>query len=113
MNMRVRLAELQRPDGVLPEELRPHVLPERHVLELPEDAFERQSERVVAGVDDLVRATRIRELDDLLRVELGRERAGAVVQIRPLQQQLDRQVRPRLAAVAQDEAQLREEPADL
>ena len=80
---------------------------------LLEDAVEREPHRVVARVHHLVGAARVREVDDRLRVVARRERGGRVVEVRPLQQQLGREVGPRLAAVAGDELQLGEVPAHL
>ena len=81
--------------------------------QLAEDAVEAEAHREVAGVHDLVGAAGVGVVDDGLRVVLRRERAGRVVEVRPLEHQLHGQVGPRLAAVAGDEAQLGEEPADL
>ena len=86
---------------------------ERDVGHLLEDAVERQAHRVVARVHHLVGAARVRELDDGLRVVARRERGGGVVEVRPLQQQLHREVGPRFATVAGDELELGEVPADL
>ena len=48
-----------------------------------------------------------------LRVVLRRERGGRVVEVRPLEEQLHREVGPRFAAVTGDELELGEEPAHL
>ena len=98
---------------VLAEELRPHVVAERHVGHLGEDALVGEAGREVAGEHDLVGAAGVRELDDVLGVVLRRERRGRVVEVRPLQEQLDREFGPRLTAVPRHELQLREEPAHL
>src|SRR4051794_846600 len=49
------------------QELRPHVVAEADGWELGEDSVEREARRVVAGVDDLVRAPGVGEVDDLAR----------------------------------------------
>src|SRR4029079_11395238 len=66
--------------GVLPQELRPDVVAERDVRQLREDPIERQPCRPVPGVQHLVRATAVRELEDLLVVVLRREGGGRVVE---------------------------------
>src|SRR5262245_8897672 len=99
--------------GVLPQELRPDVVAERDLRQLTEDALEREPHREVARVHHLVRAPRVRVVDDRLRVVLRCEGARRVVEVRPLEQQLDGQVGPGLAAVAHHEPELREAPADL
>src|SRR5437879_29281 len=73
------LIELEDADGVLAQELWPHVIAERHVGHVGEDALEREPHREVARVHDLVGAARVRVVDDVLRVVLRRERAGRVV----------------------------------
>src|SRR3954454_1642710 len=81
---------------VLAEELRPHVVAERHVRQLREDAVEPESGGVIARVDDLVAAAGVGEVDDVRGVVLRRKRAGRVVEVRPLEQQLHHQLGPRL-----------------
>src|SRR2546423_10184127 len=85
---------------VLAEELRPYVLAEPDSGELGEDRLERQTHREVARVDDLVGAARVRVVDDVAGVVLRCERARRVVEVGPLQEELDRQRGPRLAALA-------------
>src|SRR5438477_276467 len=105
---------LQREDarGVLVQELGPHVVAERHVRQLGEDAVDVETHGVIARVDDLVGAARVREVDDVAVVVLGGERRSGVVEVRPLEQQLHHQLRPGFAAVARDDLEFREEPAD-
>ena len=105
--------EVEHADGVVAQELRPHVVAERHVRHLGEDALEAQAHRVVARVHDLVGAARVGVLDDRLGVVLGRERARHVVQVRPLEHELHRELFPRLGAVTHHDAQLGEVVTDL
>ena len=81
------------------------------VVHLREDALVRQAGEV-AGVEELVRAPLVRELEHVARVVLGRPGRRRVVQVGPLEQQLDAQVGPRIAAVTHDDAEFREEPGD-
>ena len=112
-------ADLQYAARVLGEELRPHLVFERHVRQVGEDALQAQSHREVAGVDDLVRTPRVGVVDDLLRVVPGRERRGRVVQVGPLEHELHGQLLPRLAAMPGNEDQIGEvehddvDPGDL
>src|SRR5262245_50098019 len=87
-------------ERVVAQELAPHVVAERYVGELGEDALQRQPGGVVARVHDLVGAAGVGEVDDVFGVVLRGERGGRVVEVRPLQEELDGQRRPRLAAVA-------------
>src|SRR5882724_6061545 len=61
--------ELEHAHGVLAQELRPYVIAERHRRHLREDALERQTHREVTGVHHLVGTTRVRVVDDVLRIE--------------------------------------------
>ena len=90
------------------QELRPDLVLEADVRHLGHDPLEREAHREVAGVDDLVGAARVGVVDDRLRVVLRRERARRVVQARPLEHELHREVLPRLAAVPGDEDELGE-----
>src|SRR5439155_10785258 len=78
-----------------------------------EDALELEPPRVVAAVDDLVGAPGVRVVDDRIRVVLRRERGGRVVEVRPLQQELDGEVDPRLATMAEHEPQFGKVVADV
>src|SRR6516225_9015397 len=92
-------ANLQDPARVLREELRPHLILERHVRHVGEDALQAQPHGEVTGIEDLVRAARVGVVDDLPRVVPGRERRGRVVEIRPFEHELHGQLLPRLTAV--------------
>ena len=82
------LVEPEELEGVVPQELRPHLVLEIEAgVEFAEDTLEREP-RVVAGEHHLVRTTGVGEVDRLFGVVLRREGAGAVVQVRPLQPNL-------------------------
>src|SRR5438876_946110 len=60
--------------GVLSQERRPHVIAQRNVGQLAENAVVGETGGEVTGPDDFVGAARVREVDDVLRVVLRRER---------------------------------------
>src|SRR5271165_2558429 len=94
------LRHAEHPGRILPQELRPDLVLERNARELALDPLQRQAHREVAGVDHLVRSPGVGVVDHVLGVVLRGEGGGRVVEVRPLQHQLDRQVGPRLAPVA-------------
>src|SRR5262249_19784128 len=102
----VLLIELLHAAGILAEELRQHVRLDRHVRHVGHTALEREPHREVAGIDDIVRATRVGVVDDRLGVVLRCECTRAVVQVRPLEHQLDGQVLPWLTSVSRDEDEI-------
>src|SRR4051794_1059121 len=105
--------ELEHPHRVLAEEARPHVVAERDIGKLGEDAVEGEAHREVPRVHDLVGAARVRIVHDVRRVVLRCERARRVVEVGPLEHELHREVRPWLTTVPGDELELGEEPANL